>query len=63
MNEIVKFRLCKLSNEELVKKVDKAVDKMYQTGEIPSRSIPAKPDDDFDLLVGELIMRFVNKHD
>ena len=58
MNKIVQFRLCKLSDEELVKRVDKAVDKIYQTGKIPTRNIPARPNEDFDLLVGELIVRF-----
>ena len=61
MNTIASFRLCKLSDEELVKRVDKACDKMYQTGKIPDRHIPARPDDDFDLLLGELIQRFMDK--
>ena len=32
MNGLVSFRLCSLSNEELVDKVDQAIDKMYQEG-------------------------------
>ena len=58
MNGLVSFRLCKLSNEELIEKVDKTLDEMYQTNKIPLRHIPARPDSDFDLLVGEMIMRF-----
>jgi len=60
MNKIVEFRLCKLTDEQLVEKVDKYVDRIYQTGKIPSRCVPARPDEDFDLLVGELIMRFMD---
>lgn len=58
MNGIVGFRLCTLSDEALVKKVDQMCDKMYKTGKIPYRHIPAQPDHDFDLLIGELIYRF-----
>ncbi len=58
MNGLVSFRLCNLTNEELIKKVDKQLDNIFIEGKIPSRHIPARPNDDFDLLVGELIMRF-----
>lgn len=58
MNGIVKFRKCTLSDKELIEKVDKKTDEIYETGKIPTRRIPARPDDDYDLLVGELIMRF-----
>ena len=61
MNGIVSFRLCKLSDEELLEKVDKMTDEMFQNREIPERHIPAKPDSDYDLLVGELIVRFKDK--
>lgn len=61
MNSIVSFRLCKLSDQELLEKVDKMTGEMYQKREIPERHIPAKPDIDYDLLVGELIMRFSEK--
>lgn len=30
---------------------------MYQTGKLPTRHIPARPDEDYDLLVGELLQR------
>jgi hypothetical protein len=59
MNGLVKFRLCRLSDKELVDKVDMMVDKMYEDGKIPVRHIPALPHLDFDLLVGELITRFI----
>lgn len=58
MNALVSFRLCNLSDEALVSKVDQLTDQMYTTGKIPSRHIPARPNDDYDLLVGELVKRF-----
>lgn len=58
MNAITSFRLCKLSDEELLKKVDEGTDNIYKEGKIPSRHIPARPESDYDLLVGELILRF-----
>lgn len=58
MNGIVQFRLCSLSDKELLEKVDKLTDKMYAEGVIPSRHIPARPNDDYDLLIGELLVRF-----
>jgi len=58
MNRIVKFSLCTLTDAELLRKVDNKTDKLYQTGKIPDRHIPARPDDDYDLLVGELVSRF-----
>lgn len=61
MNTMVKFSLCTLSDEELVKKVDKLTDEMFQKQEVPTRNIPAEPNNDYDLLVGELIVRFSNQ--
>lgn len=58
MNGIVSFRLCSLSDEELMDKVDKMTDDMFETQSIPKRNIPARPNSDYDLLIGELIMRF-----
>lgn len=58
MNQITSFRLCKLSNEELLSEIDKQTDQMYINGKIPDRQIPARPDKDYDLLVGELLLRF-----
>jgi len=58
MNTIATFRKCTLSDSELLEKIDKATDKMYKTGKIPDRNIPARPDSDYDLLVGELILRY-----
>jgi hypothetical protein len=57
MNGLVSFRLCKLSTPELLEKVDKLTDKMYQEQKVPTRHIPARPDSDYDLLVGELVKR------
>ena len=58
MNTIAGFRLCKLSNDELIKRVDAGCDDMYKYGRIPDRHIPAQPERDFDLLLGELLMRY-----
>lgn len=58
MNTIASFRLCKLSNKELAKRVDAHCDNMYEYGRIPLRNVPARPDEDFDLLIGELLCRF-----
>lgn len=58
MNGIVGFRKCTLSDEELLSKVDLMTDEMFMTGKLPSRNIPANPDGDYDLLVGELLVRF-----
>lgn len=61
MNEIVNFRKCTLTDQELLRAVDKGTDNMYKTRKIPPRHIPALPDEDYDLLVGELIKRFQEK--
>ena len=61
MNGIVKFRLCNLSDNELISIVDKLTDKMFETQKIPIRHIPAQPDNDYDLLIGELLLRFKDK--
>jgi len=58
MNGIVQFRLCKLTDKELVEKADKMTDGLYEDGKIPSRHIPARPDHDYDLIIGELLVRF-----
>jgi len=50
-----------LSDESLLDKVDKATDKLFESQEVPTRHIPAKPDSDYDLLVGELILRHEDK--
>jgi hypothetical protein len=58
MNGIATFRLSTLSDEELLRKVDAMTDEMYQSQKVPTRYIPARPDDDYDILVGELIYRY-----
>jgi hypothetical protein len=61
MNTIATFRKCTLTDEELIKAVDKATDDMYKLpikSSPPSRHIPARPNEDYDLLVGELLLRF-----
>jgi hypothetical protein len=57
MNGIVSFRLCTLTDEELLQKVDKATDEMSQRG-LFTMNVPARPNEDYDLLVGELLYRF-----
>jgi hypothetical protein len=58
MNPIATFRKCTLSDDELLEKVDEQTDNIFITGKIPTRHIPARPNDDYDLLVGELILRY-----
>lgn len=58
MNAIVSFRLCKLSTNEILDKLDEQCDDMYRKQKVPTRHIPARPDDDFDLLLGECIIRY-----
>lgn len=60
MNSIGSFRLCSLSDKELLNRVDKMTDEMYRSGKIPPRHIPAQPNNDYDLLVAELIIRYNN---
>ncbi|MCP5016911.1 MAG: hypothetical protein GY938_16825 [Ketobacter sp.] len=48
-----------MTDRELVEAVDREVDAMYKNRKIPPRHIPARPDEDFDLLVGELVLRFL----
>lgn len=61
MNGIASFRLCTLTDEELLTKIDNITDRMYLNGEIPTRHIPARPDEDYDLLIGELLIRCKGK--
>jgi len=61
MNSIVRFRKCSLTDKELLDRVDSMTDEMYQTGKIPCRQIPARPNEDYDLLVGELVKRYYEK--
>lgn len=59
---LIQFRLCKLTDKELAQAVADGLNKMYsEPARVPSRSIPARPDKDFDLLVAELIVRFIEK--
>ena len=60
MNTISKFRLTKLTDDELLLKVDQLTDKIFKTQSVPTINIPAQPDNDYDLLVGELILRFMD---
>jgi hypothetical protein len=61
MNAIASFRKCTLSNTELLDKVDNQTDRIFKKQKVPTRHIPAEPNEDYDLLVGELILRFDSK--
>lgn len=61
MNKIASFRLCSLTDKELISRIDKLSDEMYKTNNVPVIHIPARPDEDFDLLIGELMLRFSEK--
>lgn len=58
MNAIAGFRLTTLSDEELMDKVDKLNDEMYKSQKVHPRHVPARPNDDYDILIGELLLRF-----
>lgn len=64
MNSIAQFRKCTLSDKELFEKVDEMTDSLFDTTDKTQRDktlvrhIPAQPNNDFDLLIGELLIRF-----
>lgn len=67
MNAIAQFRLCTLSDSELIEKVNEMTDKLFFTkakhrkvvrAEVLARHVPARPNSDYDLLIGELLIRF-----
>lgn len=61
---LIQFRKCALTDKPLAEAVAAGLNKMYsEPVSVPSRHIPARPDEDFDLLVGELIVRFLEKTD
>lgn len=61
MNTIATFRKCTLSDNDLIEKVDELTDTIFETQSVPTRHIPARPNEDYDLLVGELILRFKDR--
>jgi hypothetical protein len=61
MNGLVSFRLCTLTDEQLINRIDELTDNMYREQKVPSRHIPARPNDDYDLLIGELLLRYRQK--
>lgn len=50
-----------LTDDELLRAVDKATDEMFKHRQIPPMNIPARPNEDYDLLIGELILRYQEK--
>lgn len=60
MNSIASFRMCTLPTIDLIAKIDAQTDVMFKTQKVPSKHIPAQPNEDYDLLVGELVLRVCN---
>lgn len=60
---IVNFRKCTLDDRELCRRATDALNQMYNDGKIPARHIPAQPNEDFDLLVGELVVRMLEQRE
>lgn len=59
---LIQFRKCTLTDKPLAEAVAAGLTKMYQKPvSVPPRQIPARPDEDFDLLVGEMVVRFLEK--
>jgi hypothetical protein len=59
---LVQFRKCTLTDKALAEAVAEDLNFMYQEPvTVPARHIPARPDEDFDLITGELIVRFLEK--
>lgn len=58
MNSICQFGKCTLTDAQLLKLVDEKTDDMFRSQKIPTRHVPALPDEDYDLLIGELLLRF-----
>lgn len=54
---LVNFRLCTLTDDELLSEIGQKLESLYCEGTI-KRHIPARPNEDFDLLIGELMVRF-----
>lgn len=61
MNAITNFRLCTLTDVELLQEIDKQTDKMFTEQKVPVRHIPAEPNKDYDLLIGELLIRYTER--
>ena len=61
---IAQFRLTTLSDKDLAESVAQKLCEMYtEPVSVPTRNIPARPDEDFDILVAELIMRFMERNE
>jgi len=58
MNSICQFGKSTLTDAQLLKLVDEKTDDMFRSQQIPTRHVPARPDEDYDLLIGELLLRF-----
>lgn len=59
---LIQFRKCTLTDKPLAEAVAAGLIQMYKEPvSVPTRHIPARPDEDFDLLVGEMVVRFLEK--
>jgi len=59
---LVQFRKCTLTDRDLAEAVAKGMNEMYTDPiSVPTRQIPARPNEDFDLITGELIVRYLEK--
>lgn len=59
---LIQFRKCTLTDKPLAEAVAAGLVEMYKEPvSVPIRHIPARPDEDFDLLVGEIVVRFLEK--
>lgn len=50
-----------ISDDEIIDSLEKQLRKMCVSRKLPIMSIPAKPNEDFDLLLAELLIRFMKK--
>ena len=59
---LVQFRKCTIADRDLAEAVVKGMNEMYTDPvSVPTRQIPARPNEDFDLITGELIVRYLEK--
>jgi len=55
------FGLCDLSDHELAARVSAGMEQVYESGKVPARRVPADPNSELDLLIGEMTRRFLGK--
>ena len=56
---LIQFRKCTLTDKQLAEAAAAWLERIYTPPiQVPVRNVPARPDEDFDLVIGELIYRF-----